>query len=70
MDLSSLFRCYYEGAAGVTSLIKTALALEKQMIPPKINFTSPNPHTLIKECIFNFLQTPSLGPVIAFSEQV
>ena len=30
-------------AAGVTGLIKTALALEKEIIPPTINHKSPNP---------------------------
>lgn len=30
-------------AAGVTSLIKTVLALENEVIPPSVNFTEPNP---------------------------
>ena len=33
-----------EGAAGVTSVIKAVLALEKQIIPPNINFKTPNPN--------------------------
>ena len=32
-----------EGAAGVTSLIKAVLALERGIIPPNINFKTPNP---------------------------
>ncbi|KAL8721428.1 MAG: hypothetical protein Q9225_001903 [Loekoesia sp. 1 TL-2023] len=32
-----------EGASGVTSLIKTVLALEHKIIPPNINFSEPNP---------------------------
>ena len=32
-----------EGASGITSLIKTVLALEHQEIPPNINFSEPNP---------------------------
>lgn len=34
---------HLDAAAGVTSLIKTALALKYKKIPPSINFTSPNP---------------------------
>ena len=30
-------------AAGVAGVIKTALALDRQLLPPSINFTSPNP---------------------------
>ncbi|KAF2158800.1 hypothetical protein M409DRAFT_71433 [Zasmidium cellare ATCC 36951] len=32
-----------EGAAGLTSLIKGILALEHRMVPPNINFSTPNP---------------------------
>lgn len=32
-----------EGASGLTSLIKTVLALEHQTIPPNIKFNKPNP---------------------------
>jgi acyl transferase domain-containing protein len=32
-----------EGASGLTSLIKTVLALENRIIPPNIHFESPNP---------------------------
>ncbi|THC90921.1 hypothetical protein EYZ11_009621 [Aspergillus tanneri] len=32
-----------EGASGITSIIKAALALEHQMIPPNAHLTTPNP---------------------------
>lgn len=32
-----------EGASGVTSIIKAVLALEKNEIPPQVNFSTPNP---------------------------
>ncbi|KAK5055906.1 hypothetical protein LTR84_012456 [Exophiala bonariae] len=32
-----------EGASGVTSIIKAVLALEKNQIPPQVNFVTPNP---------------------------
>ena len=35
---------HLEAAAGVAGLIKTALALEKAVIPPSLNFQTPNPH--------------------------
>src|SRR6266487_2003487 len=31
------------GASGISSLIKTVLALEKRVIPPNIFFDTPNP---------------------------
>ena len=34
---------HLDAAAGVTSLIKTVLALKHQVIPPSLNFTEPNP---------------------------
>ena len=37
-----------EGAAGVTSVIKAVMALEKQIIPPNINFKTPNPNIPFK----------------------
>ncbi|OHX00063.1 polyketide synthase [Colletotrichum incanum] len=33
-----------EGASGLTSLIKAVLALEKETVPPNINFFDPNPN--------------------------
>ncbi|KAF2716908.1 polyketide synthase [Polychaeton citri CBS 116435] len=32
-----------EGAAGITSVIKAVLCLERLMVPPQINFKNPNP---------------------------
>jgi acyl transferase domain-containing protein/acyl carrier protein len=34
---------HLDAAAGVTGLIKVALALKHQQIPPSLNFTAPNP---------------------------
>ncbi|BAZ54105.1 beta-ketoacyl synthase [Nostoc sp. NIES-4103] len=34
---------HLDAAAGVTGLIKTALALKHQQIPPSLNFSQPNP---------------------------
>jgi len=34
---------HLDAAAGVASLIKTALALEKKVIPPSLNYEEPNP---------------------------
>ncbi|KAL9623833.1 MAG: hypothetical protein Q9160_001824 [Pyrenula sp. 1 TL-2023] len=47
-----------EGASGITSLIKTVLALEHKMIPPNINFSEPNPKIPFKEAR---LQVPVEG---------
>ncbi|KAL4998919.1 hypothetical protein BDV10DRAFT_200929 [Aspergillus recurvatus] len=38
-----------EGAAGLTSLIKGILALEHRMVPPNINFSTPNPKIPFKQ---------------------
>jgi acyl transferase domain-containing protein len=38
-----------EGASGITSLIKGVLALENQIIPPNIRFTTPNPKIPFRE---------------------
>ncbi|PYI34570.1 ketoacyl-synt-domain-containing protein [Aspergillus indologenus CBS 114.80] len=39
-----------EGASGITSIIKTVLALEHRTIPPNVFFNSPNPSIPFKEC--------------------
>ncbi|PYH80087.1 ketoacyl-synt-domain-containing protein [Aspergillus uvarum CBS 121591] len=39
-----------EGASGITSIIKTALALKHRIIPPNIFFNSPNPNIPFEEC--------------------
>ncbi|RMZ80055.1 hypothetical protein DV738_g3093, partial [Chaetothyriales sp. CBS 135597] len=38
-----------EGASGLSSVIKMTLALERQTIPPNINFKTPNPKIPFKE---------------------
>jgi acyl transferase domain-containing protein len=38
-----------EGASGISSVIKTVLALEKRIIPPNIFFNNPNPKIPFKE---------------------
>ncbi|KXJ86841.1 KR domain-containing protein [Microdochium bolleyi] len=38
-----------EGASGLTSLIKTVLALEHSVIPPNIKFNKPNPKIAFEE---------------------
>ncbi|KAI0571333.1 Polyketide synthase [Pyrenophora tritici-repentis] len=39
-----------EGAAGLTSVIKSVLALEHRMVLPNISFETPNPKIPFKEC--------------------
>jgi acyl transferase domain-containing protein len=34
-----------EAASGNTSIIKAILALEKRIIPPNVNFETPNPRS-------------------------
>ncbi|KAL6231526.1 hypothetical protein BDW75DRAFT_247843 [Aspergillus navahoensis] len=48
-----------EGAAGLTSLIKGVLALEHRMVPPNINFSTPNPKSN-GSCMFPRRSSP--GP--------
>ncbi len=43
---------HLDAAAGITGFIKTVLSLRNKMIPPSINFTSPNPKLNIKESPF------------------
>ncbi|PKY05762.1 putative polyketide synthase [Aspergillus campestris IBT 28561] len=38
-----------EGASGITSIIKSTLALEAKMIPPNVHFTEPNPKIPFEE---------------------
>ncbi len=40
---------HLEGAAGVAGLIKAVLMLERERIPPHINFETPNPAIDFKE---------------------
>lgn len=43
---------HLDAAAGVTGLIKTALALKNRQIPPSINFNEPNPELHISDTPF------------------
>lgn len=36
-----------EGASGITSVIKSVLALENLTIPPNVHFQSPNPNSAL-----------------------
>ncbi|MFZ5895448.1 MAG: beta-ketoacyl synthase N-terminal-like domain-containing protein [Myxococcota bacterium] len=47
---------HLEQAAGMASLIKTALALQHRKLPPSINFEAPNPKLALAESPF-FVQT-------------
>lgn len=40
---------HLEAAAGVVSLVKTILALERRELPPSLHFTQPNPHVSFEE---------------------
>ncbi|MET9214818.1 MULTISPECIES: beta-ketoacyl synthase N-terminal-like domain-containing protein [unclassified Nocardia] len=40
---------HLDAAAGVVGLIKTALVLHHQVVPPQINFTEANPHVPLTE---------------------
>lgn len=43
---------HLDAAAGIAGLIKTVLALRHKMIPPTLNFTTPNPKIDFKESPF------------------
>ena len=43
---------HLDAAAGITGLIKTILSLRNRMLPPSLNFRSPNPKLNIKESPF------------------
>jgi acyl transferase domain-containing protein len=43
---------HLDAAAGVTGLIKTALALERQVLPPSLNFEQPNPQVNLADSPF------------------
>lgn len=66
---------HLEAAAGIAGLIKLALALKHQEIPPSLNFTSPNPHIPFAELRLRVQQSldawpkrkrPALGGVSSF----
>lgn len=45
---------HLDAAAGVASLIKTALALKHQVIPAAVNFVEPNPNLDLNDTLFYF----------------
>ena len=53
-----------EGASGITSLIKSVLALEHKTIPPNIKFMNPNPKSkngYIPKSVFANVVSPICG---------
>jgi acyl transferase domain-containing protein len=51
-----------EGAAGITSLIKAVLSLEHKMIPPNINFSTPNPKIAFERAKLKVPLVPTRWP--------
>ncbi|KFZ17687.1 hypothetical protein V501_01603 [Pseudogymnoascus sp. VKM F-4519 (FW-2642)] len=58
-----------EGASGLTSIIKAVLALERKIIPPNINFCTPNPKIPFEEANLRVPTEPIPWPA-GFSERV
>ncbi|KFG98142.1 beta-ketoacyl synthase [Burkholderia paludis] len=61
---------HLESAAGIASLIKTALALHHRTIPPNLHFRSLNPHIALDDTPFRIPQQvvpwhPEHGPRVA-----
>jgi acyl transferase domain-containing protein/aryl carrier-like protein len=60
---------HLEAAAGIASLIKVALAVQRRQIPPSLNFETPNPHVafgeLGLEVATRLAAWPSPGPARA-----
>ncbi|MEU6706180.1 beta-ketoacyl synthase N-terminal-like domain-containing protein [Streptomyces wuyuanensis] len=52
---------HLDAAAGVAGLIKTALVLHHQTVPPQINFTAPNPHIGLEALPYQ-VRTTAEGP--------
>ncbi|MEC4816771.1 MAG: SDR family oxidoreductase, partial [Scytonema sp. PMC 1069.18] len=59
---------HLEGAAGIAALIKVALSLKNQQIPPNLHFQEPNPHipfdTLplqVQQTLSHWSDRPSVG---------
>lgn len=53
---------HLDAAAGVTGLIKAALALHHRQIPPLTNFRTPNPHISLDGSPFYFPTAPTEWP--------
>ncbi|MDX2565194.1 beta-ketoacyl synthase N-terminal-like domain-containing protein [Streptomyces sp. TX20-6-3] len=49
---------HLDAAAGVTGLVKAALVLRHQVIPPQVNFTEPNPELGLAETPFTIHTRP------------
>ncbi|MFF8512869.1 beta-ketoacyl synthase N-terminal-like domain-containing protein [Streptomyces sp. NPDC015492] len=49
---------HLDAAAGITGLVKTALVLQHQTIPPQINFTDPNPELGLPDTPFTIHTRP------------
>jgi acyl transferase domain-containing protein/NADPH:quinone reductase-like Zn-dependent oxidoreductase/NADP-dependent 3-hydroxy acid dehydrogenase YdfG/ubiquinone/menaquinone biosynthesis C-methylase UbiE/acyl carrier protein len=61
---------HLEAAAGVVGLVKTALALKHQQVPPNLHFEEPNPHIPFDELRLRVPTTlepwpPHEGPALA-----
>ncbi|MFI8294258.1 beta-ketoacyl synthase N-terminal-like domain-containing protein, partial [Streptomyces sp. NPDC085614] len=52
---------HLDAAAGVTGLVKAALILRHQIIPPQINFTKPNPELGLPDTPFTVHTRPYRG---------
>lgn len=53
---------HLEPAAGLVSIIKVALALKHNVIPPHLHFKTPNPHIAFDQYGFNIPQQMELFP--------
>ncbi|WP_379139867.1 beta-ketoacyl synthase N-terminal-like domain-containing protein [Paenibacillus sp. sgz500992] len=53
---------HLHAAAGIASLIKTALSLERQMIPPTANYAEPNPLLEMEKSSFYLSREPVAWP--------
>ncbi|TWJ29010.1 type I polyketide synthase [Micromonospora sagamiensis] len=53
---------HLEAAAGIAGLIKTALAIRHQTIPPNLHFTQPNPHIAFEQFRLRVPQTVEPWP--------
>ncbi|KAI2910620.1 hypothetical protein CBS147371_8770 [Aspergillus niger] len=51
-----------EGASGITSVIKSVLALEHRILPPNIHFNTPNPNIPFKEAKLQVPVDPTPWP--------
>jgi acyl transferase domain-containing protein/acyl carrier protein len=59
---------HLEGAAGIVGLTKVALAIQNRLLPPSLNFETPNPHAPLRELGLEVQTT--LGPWPAPDERL